>query len=58
MAIINIVEDNKRSWDNKIKYALWADRITKKQATRRSPFELVYAISFPIHLKIPIYHLL
>jgi hypothetical protein len=34
--------DNKKSWDNKIKYALWDDRITKKDSTRKSPFELVY----------------
>jgi transposase InsO family protein len=27
------VGDNKRSWDNKIKFALWADRITKKSST-------------------------
>jgi transposase InsO family protein len=31
MAIIKkTVGDNKKSWDNKLKYALWADRITKK----------------------------
>jgi hypothetical protein len=38
------VGDNKRSWDNKIKFALWADRITKKSATGKSPFELVYGL--------------
>jgi len=48
---------NKRNWDSKMKYALWADRITKKQATGKSPFELVYGmeVTLPIHLKIPVY---
>eukprot|EP00253_Pinus_taeda_P017139 PITA_17139 len=31
--IKKIVGDNKKSWDSKIKYALWADRITKKKST-------------------------
>jgi hypothetical protein len=43
MAIIKkTVGDNKRIWDSKIKYALWEEKITKKQATGESPFELVY----------------
>jgi transposase InsO family protein len=52
-----IVGDNKRSWDNKIKFALWADRITKKSSTGKSPFELVYGldVTFPDHLKLPVY---
>jgi hypothetical protein len=34
MTIVNkIVGENKKSWDSKIKHALWADRITKKAAT-------------------------
>jgi hypothetical protein len=32
--IINrIVGENKRAWDNSLKYALWADRVMKKQLT-------------------------
>lgn len=61
MAIIKkIVGDNKKSWDSKLKYALWEDRITKKKSTKHSPFEMVYGMSvtLPIHLKLPIYHLL
>jgi hypothetical protein len=52
------VGDNKRSWDNKIKIALWADRITKKSSTGKSPFELVYGLeaTLPVHLKLPVYH--
>jgi transposase InsO family protein len=49
--------DNKRSRDNKIKFALWADRITKKSSTGKSPFELVYGLdtTLPVHLKLPVY---
>jgi hypothetical protein len=52
-----IVGENKRSWDSKIKYALWADRITKKATIGKSPFELVYDLEarFPIHLRLPTY---
>jgi hypothetical protein len=54
------VGDNKKSWDSKIKYVLWADRITKKSATGKSPFELVYGldVTLPVHLKLPVYQLL
>ena len=38
------VGNNKKSWDSKIKYALCADRITKKNSTGKSPFDLVYGI--------------
>jgi transposase InsO family protein len=49
--------DNKRSWDNKIKFALWVDRITKKSSTGKSPFELVYGLdaTLSVHLKLPVY---
>jgi len=42
------------------KYALWVDRITKKKATGKSPFELVYGldVTLPVHLKLPAYQLL
>jgi transposase InsO family protein len=51
------VGDSKRSWDNKTKFSLWADRITKKNSTGKSPFELVYGldVNLPIHLKLPVY---
>ena len=61
MTIIKkIVGDNKKSWDSKIKFALWEDRITKKSSTGKSPFELVYGldVTLPIHLKLPVYQLL
>ena len=39
-----------------LKYALWDDRITVKQAIGTSPFQLVYGIDgvFPIQLGIPV----
>ena len=55
-----IVGSSKKSWDSKIKYALWADRITKKSATENTPFELVYGstVSLPIYLQLPVYQML
>jgi transposase InsO family protein len=55
-----IVGENKKSWDSKIKYTLWEDRITKKASTWKIPFELVYGldVKLQIHLKIPTYELL
>ena len=39
-----------------LKYALWADIITVKQAIGTSPFQLVYGIDavFPVQLGIPV----
>ena len=39
-----------------LRYALWADRITVKQAIGTSPFQLVYGIEaiFPVQLGIPV----
>lgn len=55
-----IIGDNKMSWDGKLKFALWVDRITKKRSTRRSPFELVYDLDavLPMNIKLPVYKLL
>ena len=44
------VGDNKKAWDSKIKFALWANRITKKSSTKRSPFELVYGLDVTLHV--------
>jgi hypothetical protein len=40
-----------------IKFALWADRITKKSSTGKIPFELVYGLdaTLLVHLKLPMY---
>ena len=52
--------DNKRAWNSKIKYVVWADRITKKNSTGKSPFKLVYGLSvtLPVSMQIPIFKLL
>ena len=57
--LINILKkafgNNKNSWDSKIKYALWDDRIIKKNAIGKTPFELVYGliVSLPLYLQLP-----
>lgn len=33
---------NTKIWDNKLKFALWVDRVTYKVVIRMSPFEIVY----------------
>eukprot|EP00253_Pinus_taeda_P024218 PITA_24218 len=40
--IKKLLENNKKNWDAKLKYALWADRVTIKRSTGCSPFKLVY----------------
>jgi transposase InsO family protein len=52
-----IVGENKRSWDSKINHASWADRITKKATSGKSPFELVYGLEarLHMHLRLPTY---
>ena len=51
-----VVGENKKSWDSKIKYAVWADRITTKTSTGKTPFELVCGLEarLPLNLQIPI----
>ena len=55
-SIKKLLKHNKRSWDSMLKYALWADRITVKQAIGTSPYQLVYGTEavFPVHLGIPV----
>jgi len=54
--IKKLLEDNKKNWDAKLKYALWADRVTIKKSTGSSPFKLVYGTVavFPIQLTLPV----
>jgi transposase InsO family protein len=37
-----LLEQNQKSWDSKLKFALWADRVTNKKSIDTSPFKLVY----------------
>ena len=48
--IRKLLEKNQKSWDSKLKFALWADRVTNKKSIGTSPFKLVYGIDaiFPI----------
>jgi ribonuclease HI len=54
--IKRLLEDNQRAWNSKLKFALWADRVTTKRATGLSPFQLVYGAEavFPSQLAIPV----
>ena len=54
--IKKLFEDNKKNWDSKLKYALWADRVTTKKSTGNSPFKLVYGTEavFTIQLTLPV----
>ena len=54
------LEENKRAWHTKLKYALWADRISTKRAIGMSPFQLVYGteVIFPASLGVPVMKLL
>jgi hypothetical protein len=50
-----LLEDNKKAWDSKLKFSLWADRVTTKRSLGVSPFQIVYGIEaiFPSHLALP-----
>ena len=54
------LEENKRAWNTKLKYALWEEIISSKRAIGMSPFLLVYGeeVNFPVSLGIPITKLL
>jgi hypothetical protein len=54
--IKRLLEDNKRAWDSKLKFSLWADRVTTKKSLGTSPFQLVYGAEavFPTQLALPV----
>ena len=54
--IRKLLETNQKSWDSKLKFDLWADRVTKKISIGTSPFKLVYGTEaiFPIQLILPV----
>ena len=41
-ALKKTINENQKNWDSQLKFALWANRITNKRATWKSPYELVY----------------
>ena len=52
MIIKKLLETNQKSWDSKLKFALWSDRVTDKRCIGTSRFKLVYGTEaiFPIQL--------
>jgi hypothetical protein len=54
--IKRLLEDNKKSWDSKLKFSLWDDRVTTKRSLGISPFQLVYGTEevFPPQLAPPV----
>jgi transposase InsO family protein len=54
--IRKLLEENKKNWDSKLKFSLWADRVTIKISIETSPFKLVYGTDaiFPIQLVLPV----
>ena len=54
--IKRLLEDNKRAWDSKLQFSLWANRVTAKKFLGTSPFQLVYGteVVFPTQLALPV----
>lgn len=47
-SLINIIkkllEDNKKTWNNKLVNALWVDRLTIKKSVGTNPYQLLYGM--------------
>jgi hypothetical protein len=58
--IKKLLQENKKTWHLKLKYALWADRICTKRSIGTSPYELVYGAEaiFPTSLGVPVMKLI
>ena len=54
--IKKLLQDSKKTWHSKLKFALWADRVSTKKSIGTSPFQLVYVIDvvFPASLAAPV----
>jgi hypothetical protein len=54
--IKRLLEDNNKAWDSKLKFSLWADRVTTKRSLGVSPFYLMYGVKaiFPSQLSLPV----
>lgn len=48
--------ENQKNWHTKLKFVLWASRVTPRRSTGKSPFELVYGTTtlFPSQLIKPV----
>ena len=55
-ALKKTISENQKNWDSQLKFSLWANRITSKRATGKSPYELVYGreVVFPVQLALPV----
>ena len=55
-----LLEENKKSWHNKLINALWDDRLTTKKSIGMSPYQLVYGMDvvFPSSLGVPVMKLI
>jgi hypothetical protein len=62
--LVNIIkktlQENKKSWHDKLDFALWADRLITKRSIGMSPYQLVYGTEaiFPTSLGVPVMKLL
>eukprot|EP00253_Pinus_taeda_P033742 PITA_33742 len=58
--IKKLLQENKKAWHLKLKYALWAHRICTKRSIGTSPYELVYGAEaiFPTSLGVPVMKLI
>jgi hypothetical protein len=62
--LVNIIkktlQENKKSWHNKLVFTLWAGRLTTKRSIGMSPYQLVYGTEevFPTSLGVPVMKLL
>ena len=54
--IKKLLQENKKAWNAKLVYALWANRVSTKKSIGTSPFQLVYGtnVVFPASLAMPI----
>jgi transposase InsO family protein len=54
--IKRLLEDNKKSWDSKLKFSLWVDRVMTKRSLGVSPFHLVYGVEaiFSSQIALPV----
>ena len=54
--IKKLLNDNKKAWNSKLIFALWANRVSTKKYIGTSPFQLVYGTDavFPASLALPV----
>ena len=54
--IKKLLQENKKAWNSKFIYALWADKVSTKRSIGTSPFQLVYGtnVVFLASLVVPV----